>query len=53
MRAKMIRASMIVLLLLLLAGKAGAQFQYTPPGGPEEKPATRKEALALEMSLAR
>ncbi|MEA2602890.1 MAG: hypothetical protein QOF89_3882 [Acidobacteriota bacterium] len=53
MRAKMIRASMIVLLLLLLAGKAGAQFQYTPPGGPEEKPATRKAALALEMSLAR
>ncbi len=51
MRAK-IRASMTVL-LLLMAGSAGAQFQYTPPGGPEEKPANRREALEREVSQAR
>ncbi|MBW8875443.1 MAG: hypothetical protein JF614_10820 [Acidobacteria bacterium] len=51
MRAK-IRASMTVL-LFLMAGSAGAQFQYTPPGGPEEKPANRREALEREVSQAR
>ncbi|PYQ63935.1 MAG: hypothetical protein DMF53_08835, partial [Acidobacteria bacterium] len=40
------------LVLLLMAGSAGAQFQYIPPGGPEEKPASRKEALDLELSRA-
>ncbi|HEV7787201.1 MAG TPA: hypothetical protein VGQ28_17805, partial [Thermoanaerobaculia bacterium] len=52
MRAK-IRASITVLLLLLAAGRAGAQFQYTPPGGPEEKPASRREAIETEVAQAR
>jgi len=51
MRVK-IRASMI-LLLLLKAGSAAAQFQYTPPGGPAEKPANRKQALEHEAETAR
>jgi hypothetical protein len=51
MRAK-IRASLTVL-LLLLAGRAGAQFQYTPPGGPEEKPENRREALERDVAQAR
>jgi hypothetical protein len=51
MRAK-IRAS-ITVLLLLLAGRAGAQFQYTPPGGPEEKPASRREAIETAVAQAR
>jgi hypothetical protein len=51
MRAK-IRAS-ITVLLLLLAGRAGAQFQYTPPGGPAEKPVDRKAALERDVSQAR
>jgi hypothetical protein len=51
MRAK-IRASLTVL-LLLLAGRAGAQFQYTPPGGPEEKPESHKEAIEREVAQAR
>ena len=42
----------MTLVLLLMAGSAGAQFQYTAPGGPEEQPASRKEALELEMNRA-
>lgn len=51
MRLK-IQASMI-LGLFLLAGSAGAQFEYTSPGGPEEKPASRKQAFDLEVARAR
>ncbi|HSS75309.1 MAG TPA: hypothetical protein VLV54_01060 [Thermoanaerobaculia bacterium] len=51
MRVK-IRASM-TLLLLLMAGSVAAQFQYTPPGGPEEKPVNRKQALEHEAETAR
>jgi hypothetical protein len=51
MRLK-IRASM-TLALTLMAGSAGAQFQYTPPGGPEETPASRQEALELKLEQAR
>ncbi len=47
------RAATTTLSLLLLAGSAGAQFQYNAPGGPEEKPASRREALELEVSRAR
>ena len=50
MRLKIPAATTLV--LLLMAGSAGAQFQYIPPGGPEEKPASRKEALDLELSRA-
>jgi hypothetical protein len=40
--------------LLLCAGTAGAQFeQYTPPGGPQQRPETREERLKLELSRAR
>ena len=52
MRVK-IRASMILLLPLLMAGSAVAQFQYTPPGGPVEKPVNRKLALDMEAGQAR
>lgn len=57
MRLK-IRASMTLILcltaLLGRAGSAGAQFlQYTPPGGPEEKPASRQEQLERELKEAR
>lgn len=39
--------------LCLTAGKAGAQFlQYTPPGGPEEPPESRKEDLERQISEA-
>lgn len=51
MRAK-IRASMIVL-LVMTAGSAGAQFQYTPPGGPPDRPENRKEALDRKVAQAR
>lgn len=47
-----IQASM-TLVLSMIAGSAGAQFQYTPPGGPEDQPETRKEILDREMELAR
>ena len=56
MRLK-IRVSMTVILCflaLLQANNAGAQFlQYTPPGGPAEKPESRKEALEREVERAR
>ncbi|HYX22932.1 MAG TPA: hypothetical protein VFC23_02180 [Thermoanaerobaculia bacterium] len=48
-----LKTAATTLVLLLMAGSAGAQFQYTAPGGPEEKPASRQEALALELSRAR
>jgi hypothetical protein len=51
MRLK-IQAAM-TLVLLLMAGSAEAQFQYTPPGGPEEKPASRKQELDREVTTAR
>ena len=52
MRLK-IRASMI-LLLFVAAGSAGAQFlQYTPPGGPEQPPESRKEQIERELEAAR
>lgn len=52
MRLK-IRASM-TLILCLLAGDAGAQFlKYTPPGGPEETPESRKEAIERQVEEAR
>jgi len=51
MRAK-IRASMIVL-LVMTAGSAGAQFQYTPPGGPPQRPENRKEELDRKAAQAR
>src|SRR6476646_3883489 len=43
----------MTLVLLLMAGSAEAQFQYTPPGGPEEKPVSRREALDHEVAVAR
>ncbi len=42
-----------ILVLFLIAGSAGAQFEYTAPGGPAEKPANRKLAFDLEVSRAR
>jgi hypothetical protein len=57
MRSK-IRASMTLVLCLTApvwaARSAGAQFlQYTPPGGPTEKPASRREELDREIAAAR
>jgi hypothetical protein len=43
----------MILILPLMAGRAAAQFQYTPPGGPVEKPASRKQALERDVELAR
>ena len=51
MRMK-IPASM-TLVLVMSAATAGAQFEYTPPGGPNEQPASRKEALEKEVQRAR
>jgi hypothetical protein len=52
MRLK-IRASM-TLILCLFAEKAGAQFlQYTPPGGPEVTPESRREELEHDVEEAR
>jgi len=43
-----------LLLALLTAGRAGAQFlQYTPPGGPVEKPELRRVQLERELKDAR
>jgi hypothetical protein len=52
------RVSIILVLCLtaigLTARSAGAQFlQYTPPGGPAERPESRREQLARELSEAR
>ncbi len=57
MRLK-IRVSMKLILcltaLILLTRDAGAQFlQYTPPGGPEEKPESRQTQLEREIKDAR
>jgi hypothetical protein len=36
-----------------MAGEAGAQFlQYTPPGGPEQRPESRKEEMEREIEQA-
>jgi hypothetical protein len=43
----------MTLVLLLMAANAGAQFQYTAPGGSGERPGSRREAFELEMALAR
>ncbi|HEY0510703.1 MAG TPA: hypothetical protein VGH73_02285 [Thermoanaerobaculia bacterium] len=53
-----IRASMRLFLcltaLILMARDVGAQFlQYTPPGGPEEKPESRQTQLEREIKDAR
>jgi hypothetical protein len=45
----------IVLCLAIagIAGEAGAQFlQYTPPGGPEERPASRQEEMESQVTEA-
>ncbi len=43
-----------LLAALLTAGRAGAQFlQYTPPGGPVEKPESRRIQLERELKDAR
>jgi len=43
-----------IVLVLVSAEMANAQFnQYTPPGGPLERPTTREERLKLEMKAAR
>lgn len=41
--------------LLLTADRAGAQsiFEYTPPGGPEERPESRQQALQHQVETAR
>jgi hypothetical protein len=40
--------------LLLCAGTAGAQFeQYTPPGGPQQRPQSREDRLKQEIAEAR
>lgn len=40
--------------ILCFATAAGAQFlQYTPPGGPEQDPETRREELERELESAR
>jgi hypothetical protein len=41
--------------LVLTANPAGAQFlvQYTPPGGPQERPESRRELLEREIAAAR
>jgi hypothetical protein len=41
--------------LLLTANRAGAQFlvQYTPPGGPQEQPESRREVLERQIAEAR
>lgn len=36
--------------MAVMAGEAGAQFlQYTPPGGPEERPESRREELERQI----
>jgi hypothetical protein len=51
------RASMTLILCLLaclVANNAGAQFlKYTPPGGPEETPESRKEEIDRDVEEAR
>lgn len=47
-------ASFFIAAILLIAGSAKAQFaQYTPPGGPEDRPEDRKERLEREIEEAR
>lgn len=39
--------------MAVLAGRAGAQFlQYTPPGGPEERPEDRREEMERQITEA-
>jgi hypothetical protein len=50
------RASMTILCLTVLglsARRADAQFQYTPPGGPDVRPESRREQLKRELDAAR
>ncbi|HEY4590640.1 MAG TPA: hypothetical protein VII86_15545, partial [Thermoanaerobaculia bacterium] len=52
------RASLtLILCLVALSGadRAGAQsiFEYTPPGGPEEKPESRQQELEHQVETAR
>lgn len=52
MRLKIL--SSMTFILWLCAAAAGAQFlQYTPPGGPEQDPETRREELERELEEAR
>jgi hypothetical protein len=52
MRLKIL--SSMTFILWLYAAAAGAQFlQYTPPGGPEQDPETRREELERELEDAR
>jgi hypothetical protein len=52
MRLKIL--SSMTFILWLFAAAAGAQFlQYTPPGGPEQDPETRREKLEREYEEAR
>ena len=47
-------ASFFIAVILATAGSAKAQFvQYTPPGGPEERPEDRKQRLERELEEAR
>ena len=52
MRLKIL--SSMTFILWLYAAAAGAQFlQYTPPGGPEQDPETRRQELERELEEAR
>ena len=43
----------MTLILCLMSGRAGAQFlQYTPPGGPEVLPESRRDELEREIAAA-
>lgn len=45
--------AMVCLAMLGVAGEAEAQFlQYTPPGGPQEQPATRQEEMERQITEA-
>jgi len=48
-------AALFMAAFLLKSNTAGAQFlvQYTPPGGPQEKPESRRELLEREIAAAR
>jgi hypothetical protein len=51
----LVRTVLSLFALFLIAGTAEAQLpvQYTPPGGPREKPESRREELEHEIAAAR
>jgi hypothetical protein len=52
MRLKIL--ALMTMILCLAAADAGAQFlKYTPPGGPQEEPESRKEQIEREVEEAR